>query len=106
MLIAILGGIIPVLVGATLLYIWPRIIHRKIESGKLSEEEGESILGRIPPRSGYTLIIVGVAAMFMELWQKGFFGEIAAKHYSMLLSFRAKSRNLSLLSGRCLVGNI
>jgi hypothetical protein len=80
MLIAILGGIIPVLIGATLLYIWPRIIHRTIESGKLSEEEGESILGRIPPRSGYTLIIVGVAAMFMELWQKGFFG------YSKLLA--------------------
>jgi hypothetical protein len=80
MLIAILGGIIPVLMGATLLHIWPRIIHRKIESGKLSDEEGESILGRTPRRSGYTLIIVGVAAMFIELWDKGFFG------YSKLLA--------------------
>ena len=80
MLSAILDGIIPVLIGAALLHLWPRLIHRKIESGKLSEEEGESILRRIPREVGYMLIIVGIGAMFMELWNQGFFG------YSKLLA--------------------
>ena len=80
MLIAFLDGIIPVLIGATILYVWPRIIRRKIETGKLSKDEGESTLGRIPRQSGYILIIAGIAAMFAELWQKGFFG------YSKLLA--------------------
>ena len=39
MLNAILDGIIPVLLGAALLFFLPRFVHRKIESGKVSEVE-------------------------------------------------------------------
>jgi len=39
MLNAILDGIIPVLIGAALLFFLPRFVHRKIESGKVSEVE-------------------------------------------------------------------
>jgi hypothetical protein len=80
MLNAILDGIIPVVIGTAVLYVFPCYIHRRIESGRLSEEEGESILRKIPPAVGYLFIIMGIAAMFASMWQEGYFG------YSKLLA--------------------
>jgi hypothetical protein len=67
MLNAILDGIVPVVVGMAVLFFFPRYLHRKIESGRLSQEEGESFLRRIPSTSGYLLVMVGIAAMFASM---------------------------------------
>ena len=62
-----------VLVGAWLLYRWPRSVHRKIASGKLSEAEGDARLRRLTPNSGYVAILLGIGLACVGLFQMGFF---------------------------------
>jgi hypothetical protein len=54
--------------GLYLLLAWPRIIRRKVESGKLSEAEAEEKL-RKPPKLGYALLFIAAGQFIIQLMQ-------------------------------------
>jgi hypothetical protein len=54
--------------GLYLLLAWPRIIRRKVESGKLSEAEAEEKL-RKPPKLGYGLLFIAAGQFIIQLMQ-------------------------------------
>ena len=62
-----------------LLLFGPRNVHRKIERGEMSEEEGETAL-RNQPKVAYLAMTMAIALVFVELCDKGLFG------YSKLLA--------------------
>ena len=71
---AIFTGLILFSIGAYLLWLWPRRIRRKVRQNRLSEEEAESVLSKIPPRQGYLFVVIAFGVTFMELWRAGTFG--------------------------------
>jgi hypothetical protein len=56
-----------VLVGAWVLYGWPRSVTRKVQRGQLTEDQAEERLRKFRPQLGYLIMLVGLGLMFTEL---------------------------------------
>ncbi len=59
----ILGG------GLYLLLVWPRIIRRRVEAGRLSEAEAQEKLRKPSPKLGYVLLIAAAGQLIIQLMQ-------------------------------------
>jgi len=55
--------------GLYLLLVWPRIIRRRVESGKLSEVEAQEKLRKPGPKLGYLLLFAAVGQFIIQLMQ-------------------------------------
>ncbi len=59
----ILGG------GLYLLLVWPRIIRRRVEAGRLSEAEAQEKLRKPSPKVGYVLLFAAAGQLIIQLMQ-------------------------------------
>jgi len=59
----ILGG------GLYLLLVWPRIIRRRVEAGRLSEAEAQEKLRKPSPKLGYVLLFAAAGQLIIQLLQ-------------------------------------
>jgi len=59
----ILGG------GLYLLLVWPRIIRRRVEAGRLSEAEAQEKLRKPSPKLGYVLLFAAAGQLIIQLMQ-------------------------------------
>ena len=64
---ALLDSIFFMLFGAYMVFLWPRQILRKIQSGRLSEELGRKTLKNFHPAWGYIMIVFGVGHLIYAL---------------------------------------
>jgi hypothetical protein len=55
--------------GLYLLLVWPRIIRRRVESGKLSEAEAQEKLRKPSPKLGYLLLFIAGGQLIIALMQ-------------------------------------
>jgi len=55
--------------GIYLLLLWPRIIQRRVEAGKLSLAEAAEKLRKPSPKLGYLLLAVAAGQLMLELMQ-------------------------------------
>jgi len=68
-----LGGLIETTLifagGLYLLFLWPRIIRRRVEAGKLSLVEAAEKLRKPSPKLGYLLLAIAAGQLMLELMQ-------------------------------------
>lgn len=55
--------------GLYLLFFWPRIIRRRVETGKLSLAEAAEKLRKPNPKLGYLLLAIAAGQLMLELMQ-------------------------------------
>ena len=55
--------------GLYLLLVWPRIIRRRVEAGRLSEAEAQEKLRKPSPKLGYVLLFGAAGQLIIELLQ-------------------------------------
>jgi hypothetical protein len=46
--------------GAYLAWFWPRRVHRDVQSGKISEEQGRQKLKKLSPLLGYLVMVAAI----------------------------------------------
>ena len=61
------------IVGAWVLYGWPRSIRRKVDRNELTMRESEAKLRKFSPQLGYVFILIAISQIILELDQLGFF---------------------------------
>jgi len=55
-----------ILGGAYALWIWPRLVRRDVESGKISEAAAEAKLKRFSPKWGYVFFAIAVIHIIVD----------------------------------------
>ena len=55
--------------GLYLLLLWPRIIRRRVEAGRLSLAEAAEKLRKPSPKLGYLLLAIAAGQLIIELMQ-------------------------------------